>query len=290
MAKTRKNKQTDILLRHVQERRPRYSPFTSFLKIAMLPLALIADFACYFSASQRVFNEDSLTSLLVALTGTACLDIPMSVAGELISQPAGKNSAPAKRRRLQTGGLVAVFLLSYIVYILLLWPQFSAAEGMSTVALVGRLILPAITSLSCLWTSFNADPTADQAALLERQILELKAETGRVQAEVERGHQVLNAFDNERFDEEQLKLALRQCELASIEARHKLRVMLTEALPTEAAVHAFLVENQLADAIDSQEDFQRKAQANLDSYLPRPVAEDGSNATSENAVAFRAGA
>ncbi len=290
MAKTRKNKQTDILLRHVQERRPRYSPFTSFLKIAMLPLALIADFACYFSASQRVFNEDSLTSFLVALTGTACLDIPMSVAGELISQPAGKNSAPAKRRRLQTGGLVAVFLLSYIVYILLLWPQFSAAEGMSTVALVGRLILPAITSLSCLWTSFNADPTADQAALLERQILELKAETGRVQAEVERGHQVLNAFDNERFDEEQLKLALRQCELASIEARHKLRVMLTEALPTEAAVHAFLVENQLADAIDSQEDFQRKAQANLDSYLPRPVTEDGSNTASENAVVFRAGA
>ena len=290
MAKTRKNKQTDILLRHVQERRPRYSPFTSFLKIAMLPLALIADFACYFSASQRVFNEDSLTSFLVALTGTACLDIPMSVAGELISQPADKNSAPAKRRRLQTGGLVAVFLLSYIVYILLLWPQFSAAEGMSTVALVGRLILPAITSLSCLWTSFNADPTADQAALLERQILELKAETGRVQAEVERGHQVLNAFDNERFDEEQLKLALRQCELASIEARHKLRVMLTEALPTEAAVHAFLVENQLADAIDSQEDFQRKAQANLDSYLPRPVTEDGSNTASENAVVFRAGA
>lgn len=290
MAKTRKNKQTDILFRHVQERQPSYSPFTRFLKTAMLPLALIADFACYFSASQRIFNEDSLTSLLVALTGTACLDIPMSVAGELISQPAGKNSAPAKRRRLQTGGLVAVFLLSYIVYILLLWPQFSAAEGMSTVALVGRLILPAITSLSCLWTSFNADPTADQAALLECQILELKAEIGRVQAEVERGHQALNAFDNDRFDEEQVKLALRQCELASIEARHKFRVMLTEALPTEAAVHAFLVENQLADAIDSQEDFQRKAQANLDSHLPRPVAEDGSNATSENAVAFRAGA
>ena len=79
-----KNKTSqDLLLRQAEERAPRYTLFTRLLKQLMLPVALISDFICYISASSEIFNEGPASYLPIALVGTAALDIPMSMAGEL---------------------------------------------------------------------------------------------------------------------------------------------------------------------------------------------------------------
>ena len=79
-----KNKtKQDLLLRQAGERAPHYSIFTRVLKQLMLPVALISDLVCYITVSHNTFNEGLASYLPIALVGTAALDIPMSMAGEL---------------------------------------------------------------------------------------------------------------------------------------------------------------------------------------------------------------
>ena len=82
-----KNKtKQDLLLRQAGERAPHYSIFTRVLKQLMLPVALISDLVCYITVSHNTFNEGLASYLPIALVGTAALDIPMSMAGELACQ------------------------------------------------------------------------------------------------------------------------------------------------------------------------------------------------------------
>lgn len=282
---SRKNHE-DLLLRQADERAFRYSFFSRWLKVCMLPIALLTDSVCYISASSAVFNESPITSAMIALTGTACLDIPMSLAGELASRPALKNAA-AKRLRIQLAGFVATFLFSYLVYIFLLSYQFSALEGMSALPLLGRCLLPAITSAACFFSSYEANPNGTRAALLERQLLELQAEIHRVNAEVQRGQEALASFDANQFDGLQLELALRQAELAQLEEFQKMRSMMLEVLPTEEAVKAFLINNGLDTSISRLEQQIRSPFA-----MPAPSSETdaSTNQIYPDTVPFRAGA
>lgn len=237
------SKNKDLLLQQALDRAPRYSLSTRILKTCILPIALVTDAVCYISASTAVFNETLLSSVLIALTGTVALDVPMSIAGEQISRPDIKNRA-AKRLHWQLAGLFGVFLTAYLVYIFLLSYQFAMMEDVTLMPLIGRCLLPAVTSAACFFTALEANPTGTRAALLERQMLELKQEIYRAKAEVQRAHECLR-FDPARFDQEQLRLAMQQAELAELEECLKLRTMLAENLPTKQAVQAFLIDNQL---------------------------------------------
>ena len=105
-----KNKtKQDLLLRQAGERAPHYSIFTRVLKQLMLPVALISDLVCYITVSHNTFNEGLASYLPIALVGTAALDIPMSMAGELACRQLPQKAS--RRRWIQVAGLVAVFLV-----------------------------------------------------------------------------------------------------------------------------------------------------------------------------------
>lgn len=248
---SRKRKEQDLLVQQAHERAPHYTFFTRVLKQLMLPVALISDLVCYIAASHSTFNEGLTSYLPIALVGTAALDIPMSMAGELACRqlPNGKVS---RRRWIQVAGLVAVFLVSYIAYLLLLTGQFQEMDSSKFLPICGRCLLPMITSAACFFTSYEAHPAGQRAALLEHQMLELQNEINQVSAEVQRGQAVLTLFDANAFDELQMQNALRQAELGELEERNKLRGMLLEALPTQDGVKAFLLDKLLAADVADQ--------------------------------------
>lgn len=248
---SKKKNNQDLLLRQAGERSPRYSIFTRVLQQAMLPVALVSDLVCYIGATSYVFNESLASYLPIALVGTAALDIPMSMAGELACQllPKGKVS---RRRWMQVAGLMAVFLISYIAYLFLLTAQLEELNTPNPLPLYGRCLLPAITSGLCFCASYQANPAGQRAALLEHQMIELQQEISLVSAEVQRGQEALAHFDQNVFDALQLQCALRQAELAEMEECGKLRAMLLEALPSQEAVKAFLMDEQLEADIAHQ--------------------------------------
>lgn len=234
----------DLLMRQADERAPRYSFFTRMLRQLMLPIALISDLTCYISVSASVFNEGPASYLPIALVGTAALDIPMSLGGELACRQLPKG--PASRRRwFQVAGLVAVFVVSYAAYLCLLTEQLAALGTSNPLPLYGRCLLPAITSAACFFTSYEAHPAGQRAVLLERQLLELQDAIRQTTAEIQRCHETLDAFDSNTYDKLQFQRSMRQVELAELAERRKLREMLLEALPTCDAVHAFLQDESL---------------------------------------------
>ena len=155
MSKNKTNR--DLLLRQAEERAPRYTFFTRVLKQLMLPVALISDAICYIMASYTTFDEGPASYLPIALVGTAALDIPMSMAGELACRqlPKGRIS---RRRWIQVAGLIAVFIVSFIAYLLLLTSQFQEMDSSNLLPIYGRCLLPAITSAACFFTSYEAHP------------------------------------------------------------------------------------------------------------------------------------
>lgn len=97
-----KNKtKQDLLLRQAGERAPHYSIFTRVLKQLMLPVALISDLVCYITVSHNTFNEGLASYLPIALVGTAALDIPMSMAGELACRQLPQKPPAGAGSRLQ---------------------------------------------------------------------------------------------------------------------------------------------------------------------------------------------
>lgn len=279
-----KNKtKQDLLLRQAGERAPHYSIFTRVLKQLMLPVALISDLVCYITVSHNTFNEGLASYLPIALVGTAALDIPMSMAGELACRQLPQKAS--RRRWIQVAGLVAVFLVSYIAYLLLLSAQLQELDTSNTLPLYGRCLLPAITSAACFFTSYEAHPAGQRAALLEHQMLELQHEINQVSAEVQRGHAVLSLFDANAFDELQMQNALRQAELGELEERNKLRGMLLEALPTQDGVKAFLLDKLLAaDVTDQANEIRQGAHP-----MPTPQPADAHDTPDQHeSVAFPA--
>lgn len=279
-----KNKtKQDLLLRQAGERAPHYSIFTRVLKQLMLPVALISDLVCYITVSHNTFNEGLASYLPIALVGTAALDIPMSMAGELACRQLPQKAS--RRRWIQVAGLVAVFLVSYIAYLLLLTAQLQELDTSNPLPLYGRCLLPAITSAACFFTSYEAHPAGQRAALLEHQMLELQNEINQVSAEVQRGHAVLSLFDANAFDELQMQNALRQAELGELEERNKLRGMLLEALPTQDGVKAFLLDKLLAaDVTDQANEIRQGAHP-----MPTPQPADAHDTPDQHeSVAFPA--
>lgn len=279
-----KNKtKQDLLLRQAGERAPHYSIFTRVLKQLMLPVALISDLVCYITVSHNTFNEGLASYLPIALVGTAALDIPMSMAGELACRQLPQKAS--RRRWIQVAGLVAVFLVSYIAYLLLLTAQLQELDTSNPLPLYGRCLLPAITSAACFFTSYEAHPAGQRAALLEHQMLELQHEINQVSAEVQRGHAVLSLFDANAFDELQMQNALRQAELGELEERNKLRGMLLEALPTQDGVKAFLLDKLLAaDVTDQANEIRQGAHP-----MPTPQPADAHDTPDQHeSVAFPA--
>lgn len=248
---SKKKNSQDLLMRQAGERAPHYSIFTRILQKAMLPVALISDMICYVGAVRALYNEGISSYLPIALVGTAALDIPASLAGELSSQslPKGKVS---RRRWIQVAVLMTVFAASYLAYLFFLSAQLSALTANGILPVIGRSLLPAITSAACFATSYQANPDGQRAALLERQMLELQDEINQVSAEVERGQETLAKFDPDRLDAIDFQHSMRQAELAELEARLKMRSMLLEVLPTQAAVTAFLMDPQLEADIAMQ--------------------------------------
>lgn len=279
-----KNKtKQDLLLRQADERAPHYSIFTRVLKQLMLPVALISDLVCYITVSHNTFNEGLASYLPIALVGTAALDIPMSMAGELACRQLPQKAS--RRRWIQVAGLVAVFLVSYIAYLLLLTAQLQELDTSNPLPLYGRCLLPAITSAACFFTSYEAHPAGQRAALLEHQMLELQNEINQVSAEVQRGQAVLSLFDANAFDELQMQNALRQAELGELEERNKLRGMLLEALPTQDGVKAFLLDKLLAaDVTDQANEIRQGAHP-----MPTPQPADAHDTPDQHeSVAFPA--
>ena len=279
-----KNKtKQDLLLRQAGERAPHYSIFTRVLKQLMLPVALISDLVCYITVSHNTFNEGLASYLPIALVGTAALDIPMSMAGELACRQLPQKAS--RRRWIQVAGLVAVFLVSYAAYLLLLTAQLQELDTSNPLPLYGRCLLPAITSAACFFTSYEAHPAGQRAALLEHQMLELQNEINQVSAEVQRGHAVLSLFDANAFDELQMQNALRQAELGELEERNKLRGMLLEALPTQDGVKAFLLDKLLAaDVTDQANEIRQGAHP-----MPTPQPADAHDTPDQHeSVAFPA--
>lgn len=279
-----KNKtKQDLLLRQAGERAPHYSIFTRVLKQLMLPVALISDLVCYITVSHNTFNEGLASYLPIALVGTAALDIPMSMAGELACRQLPQKAS--RRRWIQVAGLVAVFLVSYIAYLLLLTAQLQELDTSNPLPLYGRCLLPAITSAACFFTSYEAHPAGQRAALLEHQMLELQNEINQVSAEVQRGQAVLSLFDANAFDELQMQNALRQAELGELEERNKLRGMLLEALPTQDGVKAFLLDKLLAaDVTDQANEIRQGAHP-----MPTPQPADAHDTPDQHeSVAFPA--
>lgn len=279
-----KNKtKQDLLLRQAGERAPHYSIFTRVLKQLMLPVALISDLVCYITVSHNTFNEGLASYLPIALVGTAALDIPMSMAGELACRQLPQKAS--RRRWIQVAGLVAVFLVSYAAYLLLLTAQLQELDTSNPLPLYGRCLLPAITSAACFFTSYEAHPAGQRAALLEHQMLELQHEINQVSAEVQRGHAVLSLFDANAFDELQMQNALRQAELGELEERNKLRGMLLEALPTQDGVKAFLLDKLLAaDVTDQANEIRQGAHP-----MPTPQPADAHDTPDQHeSVAFPA--
>ena len=279
-----KNKtKQDLLLRQAGERAPHYSIFTRVLKQLMLPVALISDLVSYITVSHNTFDEGLASYLPIALVGTAALDIPMSMAGELACRQLPQKAS--RRRWIQVAGLVTVFLVSYIAYLLLLSAQLQELDTSNTLPLYGRCLLPAITSAACFFTSYEAHPAGQRAALLEHQMLELQHEINQVSAEVQRGHAVLSLFDANAFDELQMQNALRQAELGELEERNKLRGMLLEALPTQDGVKAFLLDKLLAaDVTDQANEIRQGAHP-----MPTPQPADAHDTPDQHeSVAFPA--
>ena len=279
-----KNKtKQDLLLRQAGERAPHYSIFTRVLKQLMLPVALISDLVCYITVSHNTFNEGLASYLPIALVGTAALDIPMSMAGELACRQLPQKAS--RRHWIQVAGLVAVFLVSYIAYLLLLTAQLQELDTSNPLPLYGRCLLPALTSAACFFTSYEAHPAGQRAALLEHQMLELQNEINQVSAEVQRGHAVLSLFDANAFDELQMQNALRQAELGELEERNKLRGMLLEALPTQDGVKAFLLDKLLAaDVTDQANEIRQGAHP-----MPTPQPADAHDTPDQHeSVAFPA--
>ena len=279
-----KNKtKQDLLLRQAGERAPHYSIFTRVLKQLMLPVALISDLVCYITVSHNTFNEGLASYLPIALVGTAALDIPMSMAGELACRQLPQKAS--RRRWIQVAGLVAVFLVSYIAYLLLLTAQLEELDTSNPLPLYGRCLLPAITSAACFFTSYEAHPAGQRAALLEHQMLELQNEINQVSAEVQRGQAVLSLFDANAFDELQMQNALRQAELGELEERNKLRGILLEALPTQDGVEAFLLDKLLAaDVTDQANEIRQGAHP-----MPTPQPADAHDTPDQHeSVAFPA--
>lgn len=279
-----KNKtKQDLLLRQAGERAPHYSIFTRVLKQLMLPVALVSDAICYIMASYTTFDEGPASYLPIALTGTAALDIPLSMAGELACRQLPQKAS--RRRWIQVVGLVAVFMFSYIAYLLLLSAQLQELDTSNTLPLYGRCLLPLITSAACFFTSYEAHPAGQRAALLEHQMLELQNEINQVSAEVQRGQAVLSLFDANAFDELQMQNALRQAELGELEERNKLRGMLLEALPTQDGVKAFLLDKLLAaDVTDQANEIRQGAHP-----MPIPQPADAHNTPDQHeSVAFPA--
>lgn len=279
-----KNKtKQDLLLRQAGERAPHYSIFTRVLKQLMLPVAIISDLVCYITVSHNTFDEGLASYLPIALVGTAALDIPMSMAGELACRQLPQKAS--RRRWIQVAGLVAVFLVSYIAYLLLLTAQLQELDTSNPLPLYGRCLLPAITSAACFFTSYEAHPAGQRAALLEHQMLELQHEINQVSAEVQRGHAVLSLFDANAFDELQMQNALRQAELGELEERNKLRGMLLEALPTQDGVKAFLLDKLLAaDVTDQANEIRQGAHP-----MPTPQPADAHDTPDQHeSVAFPA--
>lgn len=279
-----KNKtKQDLLLRQAGERAPHYSIFTRVLKQLMLPVALISDLVCYITVSHNTFNEGLASYLPIALVGTAALDIPMSMAGELACRQLPQKAS--RRRWIQVAGLVAVFLVSYIAYLLLLTAQLQELDTSNPLPLYGRCLLPAITSAACFFTSYEAHPAGQRAALLEHQMLELQNEINQVSAEVQRGQAVLSLFDANAFDELQMQNALRQAELGELEERNKLRGILLEALPTQDGVKAFLLDKLLAaDVTDQANEIRQGAHP-----MPTPQPADAHDTPDQHeSVAFPA--
>lgn len=279
-----KNKtKQDLLLRQAGERAPHYSVFTRVLKQLMLPVALISDLVCYITVSHNTFNEGLASYLPIALVGTAALDIPMSMAGELACRQLPQKAS--RRRWIQVAGLVAVFLVSYIAYLLLLTAQLQELDTSNPLPLYGRCLLPAITSAACFFTSYEAHPAGQRAALLEHQMLELQNEINQVSAEVQRGQAVLSLFDANAFDELQMQNALRQAELGELEERNKLRGILLEALPTQDGVKAFLLDKLLAaDVTDQANEIRQGAHP-----MPTPQPADAHDTPDQHeSVAFPA--
>lgn len=279
-----KNKtKQDLLLRQAGERAPHYSIFTRVLKQLMLPVALISDLVCYITVSHNTFDEGLASYLPIALVGTAALDIPMSMAGELACRQLPQKAS--RRRWIQVAGLVAVFLVSYIAYLLLLTAQLQELDTSNPLPLYGRCLLPAITSAACFFTSYEAHPAGQRAALLEHQMLELQNEINQVSAEVQRGQAVLSLFDANAFDELQMQNALRQAELGELEERNKLRGMLLEALPTQDGVKAFLLDKLLAaDVTDQANEIRQGAHP-----MPTPQPADAHDTPDQHeSVAFPA--
>ena len=279
-----KNKtKQDLLLRQAGERAPHYSIFTRVLKQLMLPVAIISDLVCYITVSHNTFDEGLASYLPIALVGTAALDIPMSMAGELACRQLPQKAS--RRRWIQVAGLVAVFLVSYIAYLLLLTAQLQELDTSNPLPLYGRCLLPAITSAACFFTSYEAHTAGQRAALLEHQMLELQHEINQVSAEVQRGHAVLSLFDANAFDELQMQNALRQAELGELEERNKLRGMLLEALPTQDGVKAFLLDKLLAaDVTDQANEIRQGAHP-----MPTPQPADAHDTPDQHeSVAFPA--
>ena len=202
---------------------------------------------------------------------------------ELACRPLPQKAS--RRRWIQVAGLVAVFLVSYIAYLLLLSAQLQELDTSNTLPLYGRCLLPAITSAACFFTSYEAHPAGQRAALLEHQMLELQHEINQVSAEVQRGHAVLSLFDANAFDELQMQNALRQAELGELEERNKLRGMLLEALPTQDGVKAFLLDKLLAaDVTDQANEIRQGAHP-----MPTPQPADAHDTPDQHeSVAFPA--
>lgn len=282
MSKNKTNR--DLLLRQAEERAPRYTFFTRVLKQLMLPVALISDAICYIMASYTTFDEGPASYLPIALVGTAALDIPMSMAGELACRQLPQKAS--RRRWIQVAGLIAVFIVSFIAYLLLLTSQFQEMDSSNLLPIYGRCLLPAITSAACFFTSYEAHPAGQRAVLLERQLLELQAEINQVTAEIRRSHATISKFNCDIFDALQFQRAMRQAELAELAERRKLREMLLEALPTREAVDAFLKDENLeADIADDTTEIRQGVHP---MPVPEPAGEQGAPNQTETSLAFPA--
>lgn len=248
--------------------------FSLFVTMA----AILCDFGqlCYFS--DLTLNDEPSASMAVSIIVVLGLDVSMFLLGCILNEYRKTLDADKKAFRFAGIGLLCVFVVAYLIYILLALPVLLQQAADGEMPFYGRLLIPAGSSLLSFFASVGWNPRGQQVQRLNDEKVRIESDLASARNTIKKIDRDFANFDSMRFENAQAARVFDSLYAKVKETSQEARTLLAKEIGISEAADALLTQVGLDDS------FWESARAKIsssDELFPDglPVKELSANST-----------
>lgn len=255
--------------------------FSFFVTVA----AVLCDYKQLNYFSKLSLNDEPSASMAVSIIVVLGLDVSMFLFGRILNEYRKTLDADKKAFRFAGIGLLCVFGVAYLIYILLALPVLLQQAADGEMPFYGRLLIPVGSSLLSFFASVGSNPRGQQVQRLNDEKVRIESDLASARNTIKKIDRDFANFDAMRFENAQAARVFDSLYAKVKETSQEARTLLAKEIGIPEAADALLTQVGLDDS------FWESARAKIsssDELFPDglPVKELSANSTAADLTNF----